>query len=179
MAETTEKLTMRADRKMFYGVKGTSDTTTYTRMKGFTSMTESKNPIEYSRHYVDEKFERTDVVGMSSSYDFQFDLLSPNNVLTDIADIIDNEKLGTDAIRSFVSVDFNKPVSGSEGAYEAVERQYSIIGDSIGDGTDALVYSGNLKVQTDRVKGKATIATPTGGDGDTVQTITFTPDSGE
>lgn len=170
-------LVLRADRKMFYGVKGSTDTVTYTRMKGFTSLTESKNPIEYSRHYVDEAFETTDVTGMSSSYDFQFDLQTPNDVLTDMAGIIDGEKLGTDAVRSFVSVDFHKPVSGSQGAYEAVERQYTIVGDSIGDGTDALVYSGTLRVQTKRVTGKATIATPTGGDKDSVETITFTADA--
>lgn len=172
-----EKLIMRADRKMFYGVPkaSESDTTpTYTRMKGFTSLTESKNPIEYSRHYVDEEFERTDVTGMSSSFDFQFDLLDPNTVLTDMATIIDGEKLGTDAVRSFVCVDFHKPVSGQSGKFEAVERQYSIIGDSVGDGTDALVYSGTLRVQTKRVVGTAEIATPTSGDKDTVETITFT-----
>ena len=97
--------------------------------------------------------------------------------MTDMAGIIDGEKLGTDAVRSFVSVDFHKPVSGSQGAYEAVERQYTIVGDSIGDGTDALVYSGTLRVQTKRVMGKATIATPTGGDKDSVETITFTADA--
>lgn len=173
-----ENLIMRADRKMFYGVPqtgGSGTTPTYTRMKGFTSLTESKNPIEYSRHYVDEEFERTDVTGMSSSFDFQFDLLNPNTVLTDMADIIDGEKLGTAAVRSFVCVDFHKPVSGQDGKFEAVERQYSIIGDSVGDGTDALVYSGTLRVQTKRVVGTAEVATPSGGDKDTVETITFTP----
>lgn len=172
-----ENLIMRADRKMFYGVPktGGSDTTpTYTRMKGFTSLTESKNPIEYSRHYVDEEFERTDVTGMSSSFDFQFDLLDPNTVLTDMADIIDGEKLGTAAVRSFVCVDFHKPVADQVGKFEAVERQYSIIGDSVGDGTDALVYSGTLRVQTKRVVGTAEISTPSGGDKNTVETITFT-----
>ena len=170
-------LVLRADRKMFYGVKSSESEVTYTRMKGFTSLTESKNPIEYTRHYVDEPFETTDVTGMSSSYDFNFDMLSPNAVLTDMAKIIDGEELGTDAVRSFVSVDFNKPVSGSDGAYEAVKRDYAIIGDSIGDGTDALTYSGTLRVQSTRIEGKATIATPVGGDKDTVETITFVENS--
>jgi len=118
-------LVLRADRKMFYGVKGSTSEVTYTRMKGFTSLTESKNPIEYTRHYVDEPFETTDVTGMSSSYDFNFDMLDPNAVLTDMAKIIDGEELGTDAVRSFVSVDFNKPISGSQGAFEAVKRDYA------------------------------------------------------
>ena len=166
-------LVLRADRKMFYGVRAESDgAITYTRMKGFTSLSESKNPVEYSRKYIDEAFETTDVTGMSSSYDFTFDKLTPNAVLDDMADIIDNEKLGTDAVRSFVSVDFSRPVTG--GGYEAVERKFSIIGSTIGDGTDALTYSGTLRVQTTRIKGTATIATPESGTKDTVETITFT-----
>lgn len=166
-----EKLVLRADRKMFMGVKGSSDTVTYTRMRGFTSLSESKNPIEYSRKYVDETFETTDVTGISSSYDFTFDLLTPNAVLDDIAGIIDNELLGTEAVRDFISVDFHKP---SGGGYEAVKREFSIIGSTVGDGTDALTYSGTLRVQTSIVKGTATIATPSNGSSENVETITFT-----
>ena len=171
MAET-EKLVLRASRKMFMGVVG-EETTTYTRMRGFTSLSESKNPVEYSRKYVDETFETTDVTGMSPSYDFTFDLMTPNAVLDDIAGIIDNETLGTDAVREFVCVDFFKPGTG-DGTYEAIKRSFSIIGSTVGDGTDALTYSGTLRVQDTMVKGTATIATPEDGTAETVETITFT-----
>ena len=164
-------LVMRADRKMFMGVVNNT-TTTYTRMRGFSSLTESKNPVEYSRKYVDEYSETVDVTGITSSYDFTFDLLSPNDVLADIADVIDSEKLGDETVRSFISVDFNKPASG--GGYEAVKRDYAIIGSSVGDGTDGLVYSGTLRSKGTRTEGTATIATPEGGDKETVETITFT-----
>lgn len=97
MAEA-EKLVLRANRKMFMGVVGTGSTVTYTRMRGFTTLSESKNPVEYSRKYIDETFETTDVTGMSPSYDFTFDRMTPNAVLDDIADIIDNETLGSDAV---------------------------------------------------------------------------------
>lgn len=170
-----EKLVLRSKRKLFMGVKGSGSTVTYTRMRGFTSLSESKNPIEYSRKYVDESFETTDVTGMSSSYDFTFDRLTPNTVLDDIANIIDNELLGTEAVREFISVDFYKPGPGE--GYEAVKREFSIIGDTVGDGTDALTYSGTLRVQTSIVKGIAKIATPEGGDSETVETITFEPDA--
>lgn len=46
------------------------DGKTYTRMTGFTSMSESKNSTEYSRQYVDEASERSDVVGYSPSNDY-------------------------------------------------------------------------------------------------------------
>lgn len=169
-----EKLVLRADRKMFMGVVD-GNTTTYHRMKGFSSLSESKNPIEYSRKYVDEKFETTDVTGMSSSYDFTYDMLTPNEVLDDISTIIDDEILGTDAVRDFVSVDFNKPVAG--GGFEARKRSYAIIGSTVGDGTDALTYSGTFRVQGTMVKGVATIATPENGNSDTVETVTFTEET--
>lgn len=95
------QVVLRASRKMFMGVVDGS-TTTYHRMRGFTSLSESKNPIEYSRKYVDEAFETTDVTGMSASYDFSFDMLTPNEVLADMASIIDGEKLGSEAIREFI-----------------------------------------------------------------------------
>lgn len=176
MAES-EKLIMRADRKMFMGVKSGS-TEAIHRMRGFTSLSESKNPTEYTRKYVDELFETTDVTGINSSYDFTFDLISPNAVLTDIADIIDNEKIGDDAVRTFYCVDFHKPVT--DGGYECTKREFSILGGTVGDGTDALTYSGTLKVASAMTKGTATISAPaSGGTSENVQQIEFAEGSAE
>lgn len=171
---SNEKLVMRADRKMFMGVaqSGSGGEKIY-RMKGFSSLSESKNPTEYSRKYVDELFETTDVTGMSASYDFTFDLIYPNEVLKDLAEIIDGEKIGDDAVRTFYRVDFHKPASG--GGYECVKREFTVVGDSVGDGTDALTYSGTLKVKSTAVLGTATISDPAeGGTSENVQQITFT-----
>lgn len=169
-----ETLVMRADRKMFMGVGSGSQT--IHRMRGFSSLSESKNPVEYSRKYVDELFETTDVTGMSSSYDFTFDMMTPNAVLDDLAGIIDGEKLGTDAVRTFYCVDFHKPV---DGGFECVKRDFSVIGSTVGDGTDALTYSGSLRVKSARVVGVATITSPVDGDKDTVEQITFSESSEE
>ena len=70
-ADTKKKLVGRHKRVAFMDVAG--DGNTYTRMTGFTSMSESKNASEYSRHYVDEESERTDVVGYAPSNDYEFD----------------------------------------------------------------------------------------------------------
>lgn len=45
----------------FFGVTGES-TTVYHRMKKFTQLATSKNPIEYNRQYVDEPFQENDIV---------------------------------------------------------------------------------------------------------------------
>ena len=158
---------MRADRKMFMGVG--SDKSIH-RMRGFSSLSESKNPVEYTRKYVDEVFETTDVTGVSPSYDFTFDMMTPNAVLDDLAGIIDGEMLGTDAVRTFYCVDFHKAVGGG---FACVKRDFAVIGSSVGDGTDALTYSGTLRVKTSAVEGVATIKTPENGDKENVETIEF------
>ena len=53
----------------------------FTRMKGFTELSGSKNPTEYSRQYVDEIFESTDVTGYSPSWSFAFDDYTEDAVL--------------------------------------------------------------------------------------------------
>lgn len=170
----SRNLVSRSDKKAFWGVVSSSSTT-YTRMRGFTDFSGSKNPKEYSRQYVDEKHEQTDVVGYSPSWSFGFDEYTDDAVLQDIAQLMDNEVVGSDAVREIVFVDFSKPEGTSTITYPAVKRSFSVIGDSEGSGTDAYTYSGNLKVKSEAVTGTASIATPTGGTPDTVETITFSP----
>lgn len=163
----------RSDKKAFYGVPGTGGTSTFTRMKYFTELSTSKNPGEYSRQYVDEPEERTDVVRYSPSISFNFDDTAGDAVLEDIVSIINEELLGEDAQREIVQVDFAREVDG--GGYEAVKRTFAVIADSEGGGVDAYTYGGTFKTVGSKVFGSATIATPEDGDPDNVETITFTP----
>lgn len=162
-----EKMVKRSDKKAFYGITGDDS---FTRVKYFTEMSISKNPKEYTRQYMDEDMERTDVVGFSPSLSFSFDEYTGDPVLEDIVGIIDDELLGVDARRDIVIVNFAKPV---EDGYEAVRRTFSIIADSEGDSTDAYTYSGTMKAVGPLVKGVAKI---TGEDvtPDEATTITFT-----
>ena len=160
-------LVKRSDKVAFYGIKAAEgDTYTYHRMQGFTDMSTSKNPIEYSRQYVDEDFEQADVVGYSPSIAYGFDQFTGNAVHEDIVRISDDELLGTEAVRPIVMVDMSKTEDN------AVKRDFAVIPDSEGDSTDAYTYSGNLKVKGDKIKGTATSA-------DGWQTITFTEEGAE
>lgn len=165
----TRNLVSRCELKAFFGVKDAAGIT-YTRMRGFTTMSESKNPKEYTRHYVDERHETTDVVGYSPSHSFNFDKFKGDAILEDIVSIIDNETVGTEAHREIVQVDFSKPVGAG---FEARKRTFAVIGDSVGDSTDALTYSGNFRPVSAVVTGVATISTPDKGTSDNVETITF------
>lgn len=164
------ELIKRSDKKMFYGIPGTAGDATFNRMHYFTELSTSKNPAEYSRQYVDEAMERTDVTGYSPSISFSFDDYAGDSVLEDIVSIINEKKLGTDAQRDLILVDFSKEV---DGGYYAVKRTFAVIADSEGGDAEAYTYSGNFKVTGAPITGIAKISTPADGDSDSVETITF------
>ena len=151
------KLVKRSDKVAFFGNLGTG-TETFNRMRGFTTLSGSKNPMEYSRQYVDEEFETTDVTGYSPSYEFGFDQYAGDLVHEEMVEILDGEKTGTEARRNIVIVDFSQ-AGASEGSYKAVKREYAIIGDAEGDSMDAYTYSGTLRATGKRITGTATLNT--------------------
>ena len=51
-----DKILKREDKLAFMALSG--DNSSFSRMRGFTEFSVSKNPIEYSRRYIDEKTER-------------------------------------------------------------------------------------------------------------------------
>ena len=60
-------------------------------MRGFTELSINKNPVEYSRRYIDEKTERNDVVGYAPSISYSFDKFSEDAVHNDIISVADDE----------------------------------------------------------------------------------------
>ena len=129
--------------------------TVYHRMQGFTDMSKSLNPKEYSRQYVDEEFEQTDVVGFSPSIAYGFDQYLGNAVHDELVRLTDNEAIGSDAVRTIVVVDFTKPTANPD-EYQATAREFSVIPDSEGGSMDAYTYSGTFKVKGDKIEGTAT-----------------------
>lgn len=126
--------------------------------EGFTSLTESKNPKEYTRQYVHEQTERTDVTGFAPAYDYSMDMHSGNAVCAQIAKVSDEELTGTAAQVNICCVNLFEPGT-TDGTYTAWQRTYAIIPDGKGDGFDALVYTGSLRAAGDAVKGTFAMAT--------------------
>lgn len=126
--------------------------------EGFTSFSEAKNPKEYSRQYVHEKTERSDVVGFAPSIAYSADMHSGDPCVERVAKAHDEEQIGSAAHVDIIVVNMWEKGEG-DNAYVAYQRKYSIIPDTKGDGTEALIYSGNLKAVGDSVKGTATIST--------------------
>lgn len=162
----------RSDKKLFYGVPSSNGEAVLTRARYFTELSVSKNPVEYSRQYVDEEAERTDVVGYSPSISYSFDDFSKDAVLEDIVEITNSELSGEAAHRTLVQVDFSRK---SGDGFCAVKREYAVIPDSEGSGTDAYTYSGSFKTVSDKVIGTATILTPAENPtSQNAETVTFT-----
>ena len=145
-----DKISKRSEKVAFFGLNGNS--TQFARMRGFTEFAVSKNPIEYSRKYIDEKNERNDVVGYAPSISYSFDKFSDDIVHREIVDITDNEKVGADAVRRVVIVDFSK----ESGENNAVCREWTITPDAEGNDTETYTYSGTLKANGEIIIGKAT-----------------------
>lgn len=157
MAEAKAKIVGRHQRVAFLNVATGEEAANYQRMTGFTQMTNSKNPKEYSRQYVDRESEDTDVVGYSPAISYSFDRHTNTLVHERIAKVHDGELTGSDALVDVVIVDFFA-ASGTGNAYTARKRTYAIIPDADGDGTDALIYTGSLKSKSDVEEGTATVS---------------------
>ncbi|MDE6848110.1 MAG: hypothetical protein K2J44_02025 [Ruminococcus sp.] len=135
-----ENLVTRPKKLAFYEVYRNI----FYKMEGFTDLSYSQNPKEYSRQYVDEEFERTDIVGYAPSISYSFDRYTNNEVLADIVKITENEYVGDLMKRRIVTVD---PSGVGSGDGNAKMREYSVIPDTNGDSTDCLTYSGNFKAR--------------------------------
>jgi len=140
------ELVMRTGKLAFYKVPGD---TAYTRMEGFTDLSTNKNAKEYSRQYVDEDTERTDITGYATSTAYALDRYDGNKVSDDIVKIHEDELVGSDAVRSIAQVDMTtvEHISGTAWKAKAKLRDYSVISDSDGDTTDCMTYSGNFKAR--------------------------------
>lgn len=153
----------------FYGVTTTTTsdgttttTTTYHRMKYFTQLSQAKNPQEYSRKYVDEATQRTDVTGFAPEISYGFDKHRNDPVLTDIVKITNEELYGAEAIREIINVD---TATG-----EAYKRDYTVSPGSEGDDANIYKYSGSFKANGEQIKGTAASS-------DEWQTVTFTEET--
>lgn len=144
----------RSEKIAFLGIKS-GETTTYSRMTNFTNMSHSKNPKEYTRKYVDEDFDRTDIVGFSPSIGYAFDQNPDSVVHQALVAIADGELKGDSAIVDIVIVDLADEKTPA-GTYAAKKRSFTVVPDSDGGGTDAYTYSGTFKAHGELVSGTAT-----------------------
>lgn len=147
-------IVQRAKKLAFYGVPKDNETV-FHRMKGFTKLETEKNPSEYSRQYVDELFEETDVTGYSPSVSYEFDRYADDPVHQDMVSITDGEMIGDDAVRTLIMADLAMP--NQDGSYPAIMRDFAVIPDSEGDGTDAYIYTGAFRAKGEKVMGTVQI----------------------
>ena len=146
---------VKRNGKVAYMDVSTTTIANFLRMTKFTEISKSKNATEYSRTYVDEDGEVTDVTGYSEEISYAFDLYKGNLVHQRLVNITDNELTGNDALVKILQVDFSKPVGSG---YEARLRTYSVVPDAEGDSTDAYTYSGAFRKNSGFTIGVATIS---------------------
>ncbi|MBQ7985930.1 MAG: hypothetical protein IJ304_01525 [Clostridia bacterium] len=141
----------RSDRLAFMEVVD-GEEVVYKRLTGFTEFSISKNPKEYSRKYIDEDMERSEVVAYSTAVSYKFDAELGNPVHEFLAQVAEEERLGEDALCKVIIVDINK-YNGSGAS--AIMRRFTVIPQNEGDNPDTYTVSGTLKAVGDRIVGTA------------------------
>ena len=136
----------------------------FKRLTGFTEFAISKNPREYSRKYLDEDMERSEVMGYSTSISYKFDTDPESEVHQLLYGIADRELIGDAAEVTVVVADLS---TLSEGVCVASKRKYSVIPSSEGDDADTYTVSGTLRAAGKNIFGTCESA-------DDWQTVTFT-----
>lgn len=154
----------RSDKLAFLGVSGDSGVT-YHRLKNFTEFSVSKNPSSYTRKYVDEDFERSDVISYAPKISYSFDFDSEDAAHSSIVSITDNELIGDSALCDMVFVDLTK--KDESGAVYATKRSWSVVPDKEGSDSSAYDYSGTFASGGKMIVGTATST-------DSWETCTFT-----
>ena len=124
--------------------------------EGFTDFTENKNPKEYSRQYIHESAERTDLVGFAPSVTYAFDVFDADAVQEVLMEIMLSEAVGDAAAVTVVTAFLHKPCDGDR--VEAIRREYTVCPAKLGAGTEALICSGTLKARGDACKGTFDVA---------------------
>ena len=119
---------------------------------GFTDFTENKNPREYSRQYIHESSERTDLIGFAPSVTYAFDVYDADAVQETLLEIMLSEAVGDAAAVEVVTAFLHKNLGGSR--VEAVKRSYTVCPAKLGAGNEALICSGTLKARGDGVRGE-------------------------
>lgn len=148
----TEKLVLRSDIVSYMKV-GSDDT--FREMDYFDELNKNKEVEEYERKYVNEKSTRTDAVSMSEVIEFSFDRHTNNEVQQRIIEVYDKELLGDDANVTLCTVDFTQEGTTAD-SYVARAREYTVIPDSEGEGTEAYKHTGSFKSKGDIIEGEAT-----------------------
>lgn len=123
----------------------------YVRMSGFTEFSVNRNPVEYTRKYIDERNERSEVVGYSPSIRYSFDLMSDNHAHDKLFQISAFEKTGEEAKVNIIIVD----MSLEETDKAAICRNWTVLPDAEGDDENIYTLSGTLKANGDAVLGIA------------------------
>lgn len=149
-----EKLVKR-NQKVAYMDISTTEIPNFQRMRKFTEISTSKNAVEYSRTYVDEDGETTDITGYGEEKSYAFDQYTNNPVHQKIVDITENEKTDDDALVKVLVVDKTQPI---ENGFKARLRTYAVVPDTEGDATEAYTYSGTLKRNSKYTAGIATLS---------------------
>lgn len=121
---------------------------------GFTTLTESSNITETSKHYIGMKSPTNKVTNYAKEIPFETDMIKNEKVVDCIYDIFRNEKTDTSAMRNYYSVELWNPIPEQENTYKARKKTMTVaVNEKVGDPGTELRLTGSLKSAGDTVYG--------------------------
>lgn len=119
---------------------------------GFTRLVNNKAPTEYTRKFVNQRTETTDIIKYQTEILYEIDVLSNNEVIRRILDITDGEWRTGAAMTDVVTV-WTDEIVARPMVCAASRRQYKIIPTTIGDDIQTLRTTGKMVAQGEAEKG--------------------------
>ena len=135
--------------KMAYVRTEDGNKSIYKKLTGFTEFAVSYNAKEYTRKYIDEINEKTEVVAYQPSISYSFDKIEGEISQTPFVQAAENEITGNEALAQIVIVDFRY---GYLDGISAIYRDYIIVPDAEGDDANVYTYSGTLRAYGEKHK---------------------------
>lgn len=120
---------------------------------GFTDLNESPSAQTTSKKYINDKSASKRVTGYDWSAPFTTDIIKSEKAIEYICNIGENQLIGEDAETTYIKVDLDKPVSESEGTFEARKFKVAVEISSFDNNDGEMAASGNLLGVGDMVKG--------------------------
>ena len=120
--------------------------------EGFRKLSQVKEPSEYTRRFVNESTDTTDIIKYNAEIAYEIDVFSDDPCVRRIVHITDGERRGQKARTDIITL-FTEDVVALPYVCKASKRRYAIVPDRIGDDISVLQTSGKMVALDEKIEG--------------------------
>ena len=120
--------------------------------EGFKKLSQVKEPTEYTRRFVNESTDTTDIIKYNAEIAYEIDVFSGDPCVQRIVNITDEERRGKKARTDIITL-FTEDIVAPPFVCKATKRKYTIIPDRIADDVSVLQATGKMVAMNDKIGG--------------------------